>query len=116
MAVKPGVVKGNINIGTPYDRINPYNKGTVNIGKRYDKIGPYNQAKKQDWDRTITNIAFLAVFIITIIAAFYVAIWQSNTAWANTKDLIQLILPIETALIGSVVGYYFGTKTGETHQ
>jgi len=28
--------------------------------------------------------------------------------WIETKDLLQILLPAETALLGIVVGFYFG--------
>jgi|GEM_PF-6981443 len=80
--------------------------------------GPYVEANfSRDYDprpqhdrvRAVVAFSFVGIFLITIILAFIVIMGFSND-WTNTKDLLQLILPAETALIGSAIGFYFGTQ------
>jgi len=68
---------------------------------------------RQDLIRSIIALTFVAIFALTIILAFMVVI-LFNGDWATTKDLLQLLFPAETALIGSAVGFYFGAKTAES--
>lgn len=64
----------------------------------------------RDWVRAVTNFSFLGIFAVTIILSFCAAIWRGSD-WTNVKDLLQLLLPAETALLGSAVGFYFGSQT-----
>ncbi len=50
--------------------------------------------------------AFVVIFAATIGFAFA----RVDENWASTKELIELLLPAETALLGSAVGFYFGTR------
>lgn len=68
---------------------------------------------RQDLIRSIIALTFVAIFALTVILAFMVVIFF-NGNWTNTKDLLQLLFPAETALIGSAVGFYFGAKTAES--
>ena len=34
---------------------------------------------------------------------------SSAAQWTQTKEMLQIILPAITALLGSVIGFYFGT-------
>jgi len=69
----------------------------------------YDADKYHDWVRSITNFSFLGIFAVTIILSFCAAIWRGSD-WPNVKDLLQLLLPAETALLGSAVGFYFGSQ------
>jgi hypothetical protein len=50
--------------------------------------------------------AFVVIFAATIGFAFT----GVDEHWASTKELVELLLPAETALLGSAVGFYFGTR------
>jgi len=52
------------------------------------------------------DLVFALIFGITIVYAFLAT---GTDRWGDTKELIQ-ILPAETALLGSAVGFYFGTR------
>lgn len=72
-------------------------------------VEPYNPRKFHDMVRSVTNFSFIGIFALTIIASLYVVIWRGSD-WTNEKDLLQLLLPAETALLGSAVGFYFGSQ------
>jgi hypothetical protein len=52
---------------------------------------------------------FVLIFAATILGATTTILFVPD-AWAQEKELLQLLLPAETALLGSAVGFYFGTK------
>jgi hypothetical protein len=52
-------------------------------------------------------IAFTVVLIITVVFSF---LHSSKADWPQTKELLQLLLPAETALLGSAVGFYYGSR------
>lgn len=37
---------------------------------------------------------------------------NSVTIWMQTKDMLQIILPALSGLLGSVIGFYFGSGAG----
>ncbi len=57
--------------------------------------------------RAALALAFLAVFLLTIIFSF---VNLGTKDWSDTKDWLQLLLPAETALLGSATGFYFGSR------
>jgi hypothetical protein len=50
---------------------------------------------------------FLLIFGGTIAWACWSA---TGSHWSTAKELLQLLLPAETALLGGAVGFYFGAK------
>jgi hypothetical protein len=51
----------------------------------------------------------LAIFTVTAVGSFIGALWGDAHS-TNTKELLQVLLPAETGLIGSAIGFYFGAK------
>jgi hypothetical protein len=54
-------------------------------------------------------IIFTAIFGATLLFAFGAVLLDSNT-WANIKELLAVVMPAETALLGAATGFYFGAK------
>ena len=61
----------------------------------------------QERTRGLLALIGLLIFLATLIGAFFLA---GGDHWANAKELLQIFLPAETALIGTVGGFYFGAK------
>jgi hypothetical protein len=55
---------------------------------------------------------FTWLFVATVVAGFVSSI--TGYGWASTKEFLQLILPAETALLGSAVGFCFGTRKSDS--
>ena len=53
----------------------------------------------------ITNWA-LGIFTVTVVLSF-AGIFTGH--WEETKNLLLVILPLESTLIGAIAGYYLGT-------
>lgn len=53
--------------------------------------------------------AFIALLAFVIIASFAIVVWK-NSVWDDARALMELVLPAITALLGSAVGFYFGTQ------
>jgi hypothetical protein len=60
------------------------------------------------WARYSIALILALIYASTIASALYSAI--GNHGWTNTKDLLEVILSTETALLGSALGFYFGTR------
>ena len=57
------------------------------------------------------SLAFLfALFLLIVILLGFRNAGGSQEVWAQTKELLELLLPAITALLGSAVGFYFGTQ------
>ncbi|MCC6158620.1 MAG: hypothetical protein IT350_11265 [Deltaproteobacteria bacterium] len=53
----------------------------------------------------ITKALLLLLFLTVAMAGASVCCG----CWPTMKELLEVLLPVETALLGSAVGYYFGT-------
>lgn len=60
--------------------------------------------------RLLLALSFVVIFFLTVYWAFS-GVEGGNPNWSNTKELLQILLPAETALLGSAVGFYFGART-----
>jgi len=60
--------------------------------------------------RAMLALASLAIFTITIIGAFLVAALGSSDAWTRVADLLDILLPIETLIIGGAVSFYYASR------
>jgi hypothetical protein len=78
------------------------------LGKGYALV-PYNPQRQYDYVRMIVTVGLLALFGFVVV---WVALKSSASkdAWTQTKDMLQIVLPPLAALIGSVIGFYFGTQ------
>jgi len=65
------------------------------------------------WSEAVVRalLAYLFAFflLIVILWGFYNAS-QDDGVWRQTKELLQLLLPAVTAILGSAVGFYYGTQ------
>jgi cation transporter-like permease len=60
----------------------------------------------EDRARTFLARMFALAFAGTIAGGF---IGAFSPHWAEVKELLQVILPAETGLLGSALGFYFGS-------
>ncbi len=61
----------------------------------------------QEAVRASLAFTFAGILVVTIVFAF---LNVNSSSWTNTKELLQLLLPAEMALLGSAVGFYFGAR------
>ncbi|MHB8466082.1 MAG: hypothetical protein ACYDH6_07515 [Acidimicrobiales bacterium] len=81
-------------VGTPLERIELTDKGRRFV--------------TDELVRASLALIFAAIFVLTIgVSAFSL---DDSKAWPNTKEWLQVLLPAETALIGSATGFSFGTR------
>ena len=84
------------------------NAPSESIGRGFSLV-PYNPQRQYDYVRLIVTVGLLALFAFVVV---WVALKSSGSedVWKRTKDMLQIVLPALTALIGSVLGFYFGTQ------
>ena len=57
----------------------------------------------------ITLVGFFALLLaLTIVLAYGSPLFGQN--WVQIMQWLQVILPVETVLLGSAVGFYFGNR------
>ncbi|SRR5258708_2918635 len=60
-------------------------------------------------------LGFLGGALVLSFAALFTTFFFSTkdqaTAWGNAKDLLEVVVPTLTTLIGSIVGFYFGSQS-----
>ena len=57
----------------------------------------------------ITLVGFFAILLaLTIVLAYGSPLFGQN--WVQIMQWLQVILPVETVLLGSAVGFYFGHR------
>jgi len=77
------------------------------------QLQSYIPEKHRDYVRLIVTVGLLAMLGWVIVwSCIEAASWPSH--WAQTKEMLQTILPALTGLIGSVIGFYFGSRGNES--
>ena len=74
---------------------------------------PYIPDKQRDYVRLIVTVGLLLIFgFVVVRSCIEAASWPEH--WAQTKEMLPFILPALTGLIGSVIGFYFGSGVNST--
>jgi len=55
--------------------------------------------------------AGLAVLLLILVAVVVIFALIRASTWEDTKELLDIVLPALTGLLGSAVGFYFGTRS-----
>ena len=72
---------------------------------------PYNPVRKQESVRAWVTGALVAALIILIGFAGVAASLGSKEHLDETKEMLQILLPAVTGLLGSALGFYFGAQS-----
>jgi hypothetical protein len=76
-------------------------------------LKPYLPDKQRDYVRLIVTVGLLLMLgWVVVWSCIETASWSNH--WAQTKEMLQTILPALTGLIGSVIGFYFGSGVNST--
>lgn len=68
--------------------------------------------ERRAWQQELVRSGLAILFTCIFIGTVAYACWAATTRhWTEAKDLIQILLPAETALVGSATGFYFGTRS-----
>jgi hypothetical protein len=67
----------------------------------------YNPESRRDWVHAAITLSL--IFALLIISG--VALYSAHGDFDKTKELLDKLLPALTGLIGSALGFYFGSKS-----
>jgi hypothetical protein len=59
--------------------------------------------------RGLLALIFTALLFV-VVAMGFLATYLGSEVWSRTTDLLDVLLPVVTSLLGSAVGFYFGTQ------
>ena len=69
---------------------------------------PYSPEKQHDYVRLTVTLGLLIIFgYLVVFASVESSSWPAH--WQQTKEMLQIILPAITGIIGTVIGFYFGS-------
>jgi len=57
------------------------------------------------------GLAFILVALLFVIVILAFRSIYNDTDWQNAKELLQVLLPAVTGLLGSALGFYFGARS-----
>jgi len=72
----------------------------------------YDPEPRRDWVRATVTIG-LVVGFLALLGDAGIAAFATKDHWEQTKEMLQIILPALTGLLGSALGFYFGAKSSE---
>ncbi len=69
----------------------------------------YSPERQRDNVRLIVACGFLLILgYLVVFSTVEAASYPAH--WSQTKEMLQIILPALTGIIGTVIGFYFGTS------
>jgi hypothetical protein len=81
---------------------------TVDEGA-HPELETYNPEKRRDYVRLVVTVGLLAILgFVVVWSCVESASWKDH--WDQTKEMLQIILPALLGLIGSALGFYFGSS------
>ncbi len=70
----------------------------------------YSPERQRDLVRLVVACGFLVILgYLVVFSTIEAASYPAH--WSQTKEMLQIILPALTGIIGTVIGFYFGTST-----
>lgn len=65
--------------------------------------------RRREFARVWITVALVAILGLTVVWVLVNAA-RGSDIWTNTKDALQIILPVEAALLGSAISFYFASN------
>lgn len=69
-------------------------------------------APRHLWAQELVRAGLAIAFFLLLAATIIWALTQveSPTAWTNAKEALQILLPVETALVGASTAFYYRSR------
>ena len=70
----------------------------------------YDPDRAREGVRGTVAIIAIVMFLAVVIAYLSFAAESVDTTWVRVKDAMQAILPAVTSVLGTVLGFYYGSQ------
>lgn len=67
---------------------------------------------RREWVRAAIALCLVGIFALTVLGALGMLMWTQVES-ERLKTLLEVLLPAETALLGSAIGFYYGTESAK---
>ena len=74
------------------------------------KTRSYDPDQAREKIRGAVAVIACLVFLIVVVVYIVFAAKSTGPQWAQIKDAMQAILPAVTSVLGTVLGFYFGSQ------
>lgn len=75
----------------------------------------YSPERQHDLVRLVVAVGLLTILgYVVVFSTLEAASYPAH--WSQTKEMLQIILPALIGIIGTVIGFYFGTTTSNKSQ
>jgi hypothetical protein len=99
-------------------KINPDEIITIDVGDVYqgspvedvDEAYVAPNFSAEDTGRLLMLVVSLGLFAATLLVAFSMLPFVTNTTWDRIQALLSAIIPVETLMIGAAASYYYKTE------
>lgn len=71
---------------------------------------PYDPGRTREWIRGLLALVSLGVFLVIISFFLWASLHLPATGWSQFKEAAAVILPAVTSILGTVLGFYFGSQ------
>ena len=91
----------------------PDNNPFQDIGPQapFSAKGSQEGVQPADWLRIAVTLLFSGALVVFLGVFLYDAVTiQGSGTWTQTKEAFGVILPALTGTLGTVIGFYFGSK------
>jgi len=96
-------------MGTPPEELDIDVLPPVQVSERVRIEEPRVRLAIQEGAREFVRLLISAALVGILVAVVFLSFQRVNN-WTETKDLLQILLPAVTALLGSTIGFYFGSR------
>ncbi len=74
------------------------------------RTATYSPDRAREVIRGAVAIIAIAVFLTVILFYLSSALRSADPSWSHVKEAMQAILPAVTSVLGTVLGFYFGSQ------
>jgi ABC-type uncharacterized transport system YnjBCD permease subunit len=78
--------------------------------ERPESVDPYNPDPLREAIRASVTLAALAIFLAVLSYYMVEAAYVPDDRWQRVKEVMAVVLPAVTSILGTALGFYFGSQ------
>lgn len=71
---------------------------------------PYNPDRLREIVRGLVTLVSGVCFLIVVVFYLWEASRTADSTWSQVKDAMEAVLPAVTSVLGTALGFYFGSQ------